>query len=354
MSFHFSAMLFCARSSLETPQEHDVKKRASMNRDAQRWSNSNILSNTLTTPTHTNQLPQVAVQTSGTEMKMSSKRARLPETSSSAQTVTDEYSVFLAPPTLTRQSNTLYDPNLNPVYDQFLRTVSDCKTHDTSKNSASVAFDVQSTKIHIDTGYESDNSLTGDAYDEKLLKYFSPSPSKLPSTYEYDPRYWIANNESVPVLPSFYPVFRSSISIHKGSARLIAERIKAVLYARSIVAVYDSRGAKADCTTKSNVNFRIRLYQSNKNDAIIVELHRQEGFDLTYQDDMYAIFDAAKGKAHASTQEESPNYITLTDCVSKDEVLNDEDQQTKPSLKSYASSCFRIMVQFQLTMLRLP
>jgi hypothetical protein len=267
-------------------------------------------------------------------MKMSSKRARLPETSSSAQNVTDEYNVFLAPPTLTRQSNTWYDPNLNPVYDQLLRTASDCKTHDTSKNSASVAFDVQSTtKIHIDTGYESDNSLTGDAYDEKLLKYFSPSPSKLPSTYEYDPHYWIANNESVPVLPSFYPVFRSSISIHKGSARLIAERIKAVLYARSIVAVYDSRGAKADCITKSNVNFRIRLYQSNKNDAIIVELHRQEGFDLTYQDDMYAIFDAAKGKAHVSTQEESPNYIALTDCISKDEVLNDEDQQTKPSLK---------------------
>jgi hypothetical protein len=86
--------------------------------------------------------------------------------------------------------------------------------------------------------------------------------------------------------------------IPNGSAQLISERIKDALRSRSIVAVYDSIGAKADCTTKNNVSFRIRLYCSREDtDIIVVEIQRREGFHFMYQQDVTAIFDAAEGNA---------------------------------------------------------
>jgi hypothetical protein len=80
-----------------------------------------------------------------------------------------------------------------------------------------------------------------DDNDDKLLTYYSE-----PIDVEYDPDYWIANNESVPILPSFYHVLPSSVSIPNGQAMMIAQRIKQVLRDRSIVATYHSFGAKAD------------------------------------------------------------------------------------------------------------
>jgi hypothetical protein len=84
-----------------------------------------------------------------------------------------------------------------------------------------------------------------------------------------------------------------------GQANLIAERIKQVLCNRSIVATYHSFGAKADCTTKYHVRFRIRLYRRKgaDRDTIIVEIQRLEGFEVMFQKDVFAIFDAAEGWA---------------------------------------------------------
>lgn len=129
--------------------------------------------------------------------------------------------------------------------------------------------------------------------DDELLTYFND-----PVDVEYDPDYWVADNNSLPILPPFYHLLQTSISIPNGSALLISKRIKQILRQRSIVASYQSR-AKADCTTKNNVNFRLRLYRGRGDDitSIIVEIQRREGFDLMFPKDVFAIFDAAEGKA---------------------------------------------------------
>ncbi|KAL3805702.1 hypothetical protein HJC23_005946 [Cyclotella cryptica] len=165
------------------------------------------------------------------------------------------------------------------------------------------------------------SSLVDDDYDDELFNYFNSSRnpsnhSHLPRDFQNNPHCWIVDNEAVPILPSFYPLLKSSVSIPNGSARGIAERIQSVLCTRSIVATYDSRKAKADCTTKNNVNFRIRLYRGNGNEnhSITVEIQRREGFDLMYHKDVYAIFDAAEGKIADSTLDETPVYYR-DDCT---------------------------------------
>ncbi|KAL7518725.1 hypothetical protein ACHAWX_003530 [Stephanocyclus meneghinianus] len=166
------------------------------------------------------------------------------------------------------------------------------------------------------------SSLVDDDYDDELFSYFNNSSKKnrsnhslVPRDVQNNPHCWVVDNESVPILPSFYPLLKSSVCIPNGSARVIAERIQAVLCARSIVAIYDSRKAKADCTTKNNVNFRIRLYRGSGNESrsITVEIQRREGFDLMYHKDVYAIFDAAEGKIADTALDETPVYYEKDD-----------------------------------------
>lgn len=172
------------------------------------------------------------------------------------------------------------------------------------------------------------SSLVDDDYDDELFSYFNNSSKKnrsnhslVPRDVQNNPHCWVVDNESVPILPSFYPLLKSSVCIPNGSARVIAERIQAVLCARSIVAIYDSRKAKADCTTKNNVNFRIRLYRGSGNESrsITVEIQRREGFDLMYHKDVYAIFDAAEGKIADTALDETPVYYEKDGTKSDDE-----------------------------------
>ena len=134
-----------------------------------------------------------------------------------------------------------------------------------------------------------------DNYDDELLTYFSSHSA--PDDLEYDPDYWISSNYSLPVPPGHFPILESSVCITDGDAFTIAERIKKVLRDRSIVASYDSHGARADCITKEHVMFRIRLYRKTAlGDAIIVEIQRNRGFDVAFNADSIAIFDAAEDK----------------------------------------------------------
>jgi hypothetical protein len=169
-----------------------------------------------------------------------------------------------------------------------------------------------------------------DDRDDELLTYYSQ-----PVDVEYDPDYWIANNESVPILPSFYHVLPSSVSIPNGQANLIAERIKQVLRDRSIVATYHYVGAKADCTTKYHVRFRIRLYRRKgaDRDTIIVEIQRLEGFEVTFQKDVYAIFDAAEGRAADLLLDEVEPTFDISDD-------DDDDMYTQSTLDLVARILF--------------
>ena len=164
-------------------------------------------------------------------------------------------------------------------------------------------------------------------YDDELLTYFTGSSMQSIGNIENDPEKWVTSNDMLPILSSFYPVLHSSVTIPNGSALLISERVKQVLRSRSIAAVYSS-GAKADCITKQNVNFRIRLYRKsmNERDTIILEIQRREGFDVMFQKDVFAIFDAAEGNVVDPTFDEpAPSY--------QDGADDNMDSYTQSSLR---------------------
>ena len=154
-----------------------------------------------------------------------------------------------------------------------------------------------------------------DDNDDELLTYFSNSWPR--NDLEYDQDSWIPSIEYVPTVPSFYPLCEPYIVIPTGndSVLSITDRIKQTLRDRSIVAAYDSRGAKADCTTKNNVSFRIRLYRSSRDSsAIIVEIQRREGFNVLYYQDVHAIFDAAEGnEIDGEINQDSGSYLFSPD-----------------------------------------
>ena len=163
-----------------------------------------------------------------------------------------------------------------------------------------------------------------DNHDDELLTFFSSTST--PSDVVYDPNYWISSNESLPVPPSHFPILNSSVSIPGGNALLIGERIKKVLRDRSIVASYDSLGAKADCFTKEKVRFRIRLYRRpGVIDTIIVEVQRVDGFDLVFHTDTLAIFSAAEGRDMDPIL--SDTFVYYADA---DDGINDTDEEYTP------------------------
>merc|ERR1712194_423353 len=90
-----------------------------------------------------------------------------------------------------------------------------------------------------------------------------------------------------------------SVFVPRDPPKIIATRIATVLQARSVVASYNARSAKADCVSKSHVGFRIRLYRGRGETymhGIIVEVKRREGFELSYIQDVNAILDAAEDR----------------------------------------------------------
>ena len=142
--------------------------------------------------------------------------------------------------------------------------------------------------------------------DDEIIDYFAsattspfscPAPAAAASAKPSSSS-WDVCDRIVPTLPSFYPVEQSAAFVPEASAPDLADRIVAVLKARSIDATFDAKNAKADCITKSNVEFRIRLYRGRGeySHGIIVECQRRHGFDISYAQDVYAILDAAEDK----------------------------------------------------------
>jgi hypothetical protein len=148
-------------------------------------------------------------------------------------------------------------------------------------------------------------SLLDDDDDDELVDYFGiGAVGGLAPRYDDaapPPSPWPVHDCHVRTLPSCYPLDRAAVLVPRGAAPVIAARIAAVLQARSIAAAYDAPRAKADCVSKSQqVEFRIRLYRGRGEryrQDIIVEVQRRAGFELSYMQDVYAILDAAEGKA---------------------------------------------------------
>ena len=147
-------------------------------------------------------------------------------------------------------------------------------------------------------------SLLDDDDDEELVDYFGVDALAGPVPRDDDaappPSPWAVRDRHVRALPLCYPLDRASVLVPRGAAPVIAARIATVLQARSIAAAYDAPRAKADCVSKSQLEFCIRLCRGRGEryrQDIIVEVQRRTGFELSYMQDVYAILDAAEGKA---------------------------------------------------------
>ena len=150
-------------------------------------------------------------------------------------------------------------------------------------------------------------SLIDDDDENELIDYFSTSGSAsihpaAPTPISQDSAsssQWIVREQDVPALPSFYPLEKSAVLVPHASAPAMASRISNVLRARSIKSSYHAESAKVDCLSKSNVEFRIRLYRPRGEElghGLIVEVQRRFGFDVSYMQDVFAILDSAEDK----------------------------------------------------------
>eukprot|EP01083_Nonionella_stella_P069557 185462_1 len=174
-----------------------------------------------------------------------------------------------------------------------------------AKASPAPTFDTRQTStLTLTLGLNESSLIDDDDDDDEFMNYFGSARSGIllnsPTAANSMPSstHWDVGNHSVPTLPSFYPLDMSATFVLQVSASTLAARISSVLQARSIVTSFDSQNAKADCISKSQVEFRIRLYHGRVEyrHGIIVEVQRRWGFDSSYQRDVYAILDAAEGK----------------------------------------------------------
>lgn len=175
--------------------------------------------------------------------------------------------------------------------------------------------------------------------DDEIVDYFhktsydnntSSETSAAPTTTSTDTPspFWPVTVSTIPSLPSLnYPLEKTSVHIPSQqilSPSIISQRIVSILQQRSISATYDTSNAKVDCITKTNVEFRIRLYNNNKGrtittgdnnnnqHGIIVEIQRRNGFNLSYMKDVHAILDAAVGgKKKGEEVDEGENVNVL-------------------------------------------
>jgi hypothetical protein len=114
----------------------------------------------------------------------------------------------------------------------------------------------------------------------------------------------------LPVLPSVnHPLEKSSVTVKGVAPSLIATRIEGALQRRSIAASHPSPH-KVECMSSAYVEFCIFLYRqsSSEQDGIIVEVQRQDGFDVSYMADVYAILDAASGKDDKEQHQENSSW----------------------------------------------
>ena len=145
----------------------------------------------------------------------------------------------------------------------------------------------------------------------------------------------------LPILPSVnHPLEKSSLPVTGVPASLIATRIQRALQRRSIAASYPSPHM-VQCVSSAHVEFFIFLYrQGNSSEqqdgGIIVEVQRRDGFDVSYMADVFAILDAASGKAddkeHLHLEEDSSWPMYFEENNSDDDNGERGDQVLLPSI----------------------
>lgn len=108
---------------------------------------------------------------------------------------------------------------------------------------------------------------------------------------------WDVCGKDLEMVPTDFPLERTHREI-KEDASIVARRISEVLRVHSIQTEFDSKIAKAKCTTQDCVNFRIRLYAGGENgQPVVVEVQRRCGSASSFMRTCRAVLSAAEGGA---------------------------------------------------------
>lgn len=108
---------------------------------------------------------------------------------------------------------------------------------------------------------------------------------------------WSVRDPLEPV-PVDFPLERTHREIHGATAEVVAKRISNALRLLSVDAEFDSKNAKAKCTTGDCVSFRIRLFAGGEGGLpVVVEIQRRSGSPSSFMRVCRNILDGAEGSA---------------------------------------------------------
>lgn len=124
---------------------------------------------------------------------------------------------------------------------------------------------------------------------------------------------WIGGDyDSLPEVPMFYPIERTSAVVNSCHPHVIANRLAECLQKLSITTEVNSNEASLFAEALDYTKFYIRLYK-NDNKGILVELQRVDGDSFNFIKYVRIILASARGEAidemKATTRRSSLNYI---------------------------------------------
>lgn len=123
---------------------------------------------------------------------------------------------------------------------------------------------------------------------KETLEYFS---SSCPSSS------WVSGDyRSLPEVPMFYPIERTSTIVYCYDARGIAERILDCLQKLSITAKFNPNKTSLFASTIDYTKFYVRLYKAKDNEGVLVELQRADGDSFAFIKYAQVLLASAKGE----------------------------------------------------------
>lgn len=123
----------------------------------------------------------------------------------------------------------------------------------------------------------------------------SQRSSSIAVKYIWNEESWNVRDPLEPV-PLHFPLERTHRVIHGTSSEEVAKRISNCLRLLSVDAEYDSKNAKAKCTTADCCSFRIRLFAGGEGGhPVVVEVQRRNGSASSFMRVCRSILDGAEG-----------------------------------------------------------
>ena len=138
--------------------------------------------------------------------------------------------------------------------------------------------------------------------------------SSIAVKYVWNEENWNVKDPLEPV-PLHFPLERTHRVIHGTSSDEVAKRISNCLRILSVDAEYDSKNAKAKCTTGDCCSFRIRLFAGGEGGyPVVVEVQRRNGSASSFMRVCRNILDGAEGAVIPTdvrpARTKSPHFMT--------------------------------------------